>query len=128
MVKSKVRGLVLGKLESSEGIYTTQLNIYSGLQIESNQSLFGFSSCILPSFSKSTEESKANLHFTCGPGEAALLSRLFAFALVCLTRRMRIAFRGEGLFSFEGGLASINLSLEPISFMQYSVSQFPAVP
>jgi hypothetical protein len=128
MVKSKVRGLVLGKLESSEGIDTTQLNIYSGLQIESNQALFGFSSWIFPSFSKSIEESKANLHFTCGPGEAALLSRLFAFALVCLTRRMRIVFRCEGLFSFEGGLTPINLSLELISFMQYSVSQFPGVP
>jgi hypothetical protein len=31
MVKSKVRGLVLGKLESSEGIYPTQFDIYSGL-------------------------------------------------------------------------------------------------
>jgi hypothetical protein len=128
MVKSKVRSLVLGKLESSEGIDTTQLNIYSGLQIESNQALFGFSSWIFPSFSKSIEESKANLHFTCGPGEAALLSRLFAFALVCLTRRMRIAFRGEGFFSFEGVLASIMPSLELISFMQYNATQSPAVP
>ena len=32
--------------------------------------------------------------------DEGLFSRLFAFALVCLTRRIRIDFRGWGFFSF----------------------------
>ncbi len=53
VMKSKVRRLVLGKLEDIKGICSTQLHVYLGLQIKVDFFLFGSSRCYLRVFSKS---------------------------------------------------------------------------